>query len=84
MNLKFIDRVIKANEDTFFRGRRQSSKVLYGGWTIWIAGRGPTTAEKHYTVPSVEELKKPGWLIALCSAFAPPEDPEKSFCSDML
>ena len=85
MNLKFIDRVIKANEDTFSEEDVNRLKYFYGLWDDmdrW--SKGPTTAEKHYAVPSAEELEEAWICRSPCVFVCPSENPEKSFCGDML
>ena len=52
MNLKFIDRVIKAYEADLPEGDMKRLRFFYGLWEDmdrW--SKGPTTAEKHYAVP---------------------------------
>lgn len=62
MNLKFIDRVIKAYEADLPEDDMKRLKFFYGLWEDmdrW--SKGPTTADKHYAVPSAEELEE-AWI----------------------
>lgn len=76
MNLKFIDRVIKAYEADLPEGDMKRLKFFYGMWEDmdrW--SKGPTTADKHYAVPSEEVLEeawiadKPVFSVCTCKAF---------------
>lgn len=72
MNLKFIDRVIKAYEPELSEGNMARLRFFYGLWEDmdrW--SKGPTTAEKHYAVPSVEELEEAWMADRPVFSFAP-------------
>lgn len=82
MNLKFIDRVIKANEDTFSEEDVNRLKYFYGLWDDmdrW--SKGPTTAEKHYAVPSAEELEEAWMADRPVFSFAPPKIQKSRFAA---
>ena len=82
MNLRFIDRVIKANEDTFSEEDVNRLKYFYGLWDDmdrW--SKGPTTAEKHYAVPSAEELEEAWMADRPVFSFAPPKIQKSRFAA---
>lgn len=84
MNLKFIDRVIKANEDTFSEEDVNRLKYFYGLWDDmdrWSKGQLPPKSTMQFR--RQRSWKKLGWPIA-CVFVCPSENPEKSFCGDML
>ena len=85
MNLKFIDRVIKANEDTFSEEDVNRLKYFMAYGTIWIAGRKAQLLPKSaIRFRRLRSWKKPWMADRPVFSFAPPKNPEKSFCGDLL
>ena len=82
MNLKFIDRVIKAYEADLPEGDMKRLKFFYGMWEDmdrW--SKGPTTADKHYAVPS-EEVLEEAWIADKpVFSFAPAKLSKERFCT---
>lgn len=82
MNLKFIDRVIKAYEADLPEGDMKRLKFFYGMWEDmdrW--SKGPTTADKHYAVPS-EEVLEEAWIADKpVFSFAPAKLSKERFCA---
>lgn len=74
MNLKFINKVIASYEETLPEDDVKRLQFFYGLWEDmerWA--KGPTTADKHYTVPSEEELEKAWAADKPVFSFAPPK-----------
>ena len=82
MNLKLIDRVIKSYNDELSEGDMKRLEFFYGLWEDmdrW--SKGPTTAEKHYTVPSEEQLEE-AWIASKpVFSFAPPKLSKERFAA---
>lgn len=82
MNLKFIDRVIKAYEPDLSEADMKRLRFFYGLWEDmdrW--SKGPTTAEKHYAVPSEEELEEAWIADRSVFSFAPPKLSKERFAA---
>ena len=82
MNLTFIDRVIKAYEPDLPEAYMARLKFFYGLWEDmdrW--SKGPTTADKHYTVPGEEELEEAWIADKPVFSIAPPKLAKERFCA---
>lgn len=82
MNLTFIDRVIKAYEPDLPEADMARLKFFYGLWEDmdrW--SKGPTTADKHYTVPGEEELEEAWIADKPVFSIAPPKLAKERFCA---
>ncbi len=82
MNLRFIDKVIKSYEPRLSGDDMKRLSFFYGLWEDmdrW--SKGPTTADKHYTVPSEEQLES-AWIDDKpVFSFAPPKLAKERFCA---
>lgn len=82
MNLKFIDRVIKAYEADLPEDDVKRLKFFYGLWEDmdrW--SKGPTTADKHYAVPSGEALEGAWIADKPVFSFTPAKLSKERFCA---
>ncbi len=74
MNFKLIDRVIAAYESDLSDAYVKRLRFFRGLWEEmdrW--SKGPSTAEKHYAVPSVEKLEEAWTANRPVFSFAPPK-----------
>lgn len=82
MNLKFIDRVIKAYEADLPEDDVKRLKFFYGLWEDmdrW--SKGSTTADKHYAVPSGEALEGAWIADKPVFSFTPAKLSKERFCA---
>ncbi len=82
MNLKLIDRVIKSYNDELSENDKKRLEFFYGLWEDmdrW--SKGPTTAEKHYTVPSADKLEEAWIADKPVFSFAPPKLSKERFAA---
>lgn len=82
MNLTFIDRVIKSYGSDLPESDMERLKFFYGLWEDmdrW--SKGPTTADKHYTVPSEEILEEAWAADKPVFSFAPPRLQKERFAA---
>lgn len=74
MNLKLINKAMLAYESNLTEDDMKRLRFFYGLWEDmerWA--KGPTTADKHYTVPSEEELEEAWVADKPVFSFAPPK-----------